>query len=166
MAQNDDADHMLILLVEDRDDDVVLFRRAFAEAGISNPTFVVRNGHEAACYLAGTGRYRQQHEFPLPGLVLLDLKMPLMDGFELLAWIREHPTLSTLRVVVLTSSEDCSDINRAAHTGANSFLVKPFEFQDYVRLARIVRSHWIVHSIAPELRRFPHDVPPPASESV
>ena len=160
MQQTYDSSQMLMLLVEDRDDDIVLFRRAFTQAGVSNPIFVVRNGFEAARYLAGKGAYRDEREFPLPGLVLLDLKMPLMDGFELLTWIREHPTLSALRVVVVTSSEDCSDITRAAQMGANSFVVKPFEFRDYIRLAHTVNDHWIRQSIAPELYRFPHDAPP------
>src|SRR5437868_2030655 len=96
-------DQALILLVEDKEDDIVLIRRALAKAGVVNPLQVVRDGDEAIEYLAGERKYRNREEYPLPQLVLLDLKLPGMDGFEVLRWIRGQPGLSSLRVVVLTS---------------------------------------------------------------
>src|SRR3954452_22234000 len=96
----------LILLAEDRDDDVLLALRAFAKAKIPNPVQVVRDGEEAMAYLSGAGKYANRAECRLPELLLLDLKMPKVNGFEVLAWIRQQRGLKTLRVVVLTSSDD------------------------------------------------------------
>src|SRR5438874_1006611 len=119
----------VILLVDDSDNDIMLARRALAQAGIRNPIHVVHDGESAIAYLAGTGPYVNRDGYPLPDLVLLDLKMLGMDGFEVLRWIRRQPSLKALRVVVLTSSEDIYDIGRAYEAGANSFLVKPFDFE-------------------------------------
>src|SRR3954451_23276753 len=101
----------VILLVEDRDDDVLLVLRSFAKAKIPNPVQVVRDGEEAMAYLSGAGKYANRTEYPLPELLLLDLKMPKVNGFEVLAWIRQQRGLKTLRVVVLTSSEEMKDVN-------------------------------------------------------
>src|SRR4030081_1713917 len=126
------SDHAVILLVEDRPDDVVLIRRAFLKGNIINPLFVVYDGEEAIAYLSGEGKYANREEYPLPDLLLLDLKMPQKDGFEVLQWIRDQPGLKSLRVVVLTSSEDLHEVNHAYELGANSFLVKPLEFENFV----------------------------------
>src|SRR5258705_8683596 len=114
-------DQAVILLAEDREDDIALIRKAFARAYVLNPLQVVRDGEEAIAYLSGEGKYSNRAEYPLPDLLLLDLKMPRIDGFEVLKWIREQPGLSALRVVVLTSSEDIRDVNVAYRLGANSF---------------------------------------------
>src|SRR5215470_13170805 len=106
-------DQSVILLAEDREDDILLVRRSFARAYISNPLQVVRDGVEVISYLEGEGKFANRDEYPLPDLLLLDLKMPRMDGFEVLKWIRTQAGLSTLRVVVLTSSERIRDVNIA-----------------------------------------------------
>src|SRR5213595_3330720 len=95
----------LILLVEDREDDVIFIRTAFERAKIQTAIQVVRDGEEAISYLSGTGKYSNRAEYPLPWLVLLDLKMPKVDGFEVLKWIRQESGCKALIVVVLTSSE-------------------------------------------------------------
>src|SRR5437660_5264305 len=128
-------DQSVILLVEDREDDVVLIRRAFDKAKVINPIQVVSNGEEAIWYLKGEGKYANRAEYPLPDLVLLDLKMPRVDGFEVLRWIRQQPGLSSVRVVVLTSSDQMRDVNEAYQLGANSFLVKPLEFERFVNMS-------------------------------
>src|SRR5438105_2858307 len=119
------SEYAVILVAEDREDDIILIRRAFARARVVNPIHVVRDGEEALAYLKGEGKYGNRREYPLPELLLLDLKMPRMDGFEVLRWVRSQPDLRLLRVVVLTSSEDVRDVNLAYQLGANSFLVKP-----------------------------------------
>jgi CheY-like chemotaxis protein len=150
-------EQMMILVVEDQDDDIVLIRRAFHHAGVKNPIFVVNDGREAREYLEGFGKYRNRDEYPLPELILLDLKMPKMGGFELLKWIRAQPALKALRLVVLTSSEDIYEINKAYEMGANSFLVKPFDFEDYTSMMRTLSSFWMTHSMAPNVQRPPKE---------
>src|SRR4051812_35437595 len=145
----------VILLAEDREDDVVLIRRAFRQAYVVNPLYVVQDGVEAISYLKGEGRFSNREEFPLPDLMLLDLKMPRLDGFEVLEWIRKQPGLSSLRVVVLTSSDELRDVNRAYKLGANSFMVKPVDFEDVVHMSQFLTKYWLVASKAPESHRAP-----------
>src|SRR3954463_12605523 len=106
-------DQPLILLVEDRGDDILLIQRAFKRAEIHTAIQVVRDGEEAIAYLSGVGQYSNRAEYPLPWLVLLDLKMPGMDGFEVLKWIRRDRGCASLIVVVLTSSDHIKDVNQA-----------------------------------------------------
>ena len=149
------SEHAVILLAEDDEDHVVLIKRAFAQADLRNPLYVVWNGEEAIEYLSGIGKYSNRAEYPLPDLLLLDLKMPRVDGFQVLAWIREQPELKALRTLVLTSSNDLRDVNRAYQLGANSFLVKPIDFENVVELSRIIQKYWLKESPAPEISRPP-----------
>ena len=146
-------DHAVILLADDRDDDVFLIRRAFLKANIINPLFVVRDGEEAMHYLAGEGKYSNRDEYPLPDLLLLDLKMPRMDGFEVLRWVREQAGLKALRVVVLTSSDEVRDVNAAYQLGANSFLVKPIDFEHFVKVSQALKGYWLWLNKTPEIFR-------------
>ncbi|MGE5138514.1 MAG: response regulator [Rudaea sp.] len=132
-----------ILLAEDDENDIFLMGRAFDRAGIPNPLFVVRNGQEAVDYLAGTGDYAQRDKYPLPGLMLLDLKMPWMDGFDVLKWLRTHPQFDLLPVVVLTSSKLQSDVDKSRQLGVYDYRVKPHAFDDLVRLLDDVRKCWL-----------------------
>jgi CheY-like chemotaxis protein len=143
----------VFLVVEDNADDVLLLKKAFQRSGITNPIQVVSNGVEAMLYLEGSGRFRNRSEFPLPKLVLLDLKLPGISGFEVLEWIREQPGLKALRVIVLTSSNEIRDVNRAYALGANSFLVKPNELEDLCRIASAIRGYWVWIDKAPEISR-------------
>src|SRR5689334_22237166 len=104
-------------------------RKSFEKAHLTNPVQIVRDGGEAVAYLSGEGKYANRAEYPLPVLVLLDLKMPGMDGFEVLSWIRQRDGIRGLPVVVLTSSNEIRDVNRAYALGANSFFVKELDFQ-------------------------------------
>jgi CheY-like chemotaxis protein len=142
-----------ILLAEDNEDHVALIQRAFRRGGLCNPLFVVRDGAKAIAYLKGEGQFANREEFPLPTLLLLDLKMPNKDGFEVLQWIRQQPSLRGLRVVVLTTSEEQRDINRAYQLGANSFLVKPINLEDFFRLTEAVKGYWLWVSETPESKR-------------
>ena len=145
----------VILLAEDDEDHILLVRRAFKKARLLNPLHVVRDGEEAIAYFKGTGRYAKRVEFPLPALLLLDLKMPKKNGFEVLEWIRQEPRLRNLRVIVLTSSEDMRDVNLAYQLGANSFLVKPVDFPHFVEVTRALKGYWLWMSQEPQIARRP-----------
>jgi len=140
-----------ILLVEDDPNDVLLIRRAFDKAGVVNPLSVVSSGEEAVSYLRGEGKYADRKEYPLPVIILLDLKMPRMNGFEFLEWLRAEPEFKKLIVVVLTSSRETPDINRAYEVGANSYLVKPVQMDDLIRIVKELHLYWLVLSKRPEL---------------
>lgn len=146
----------LILIAEDNDDHVLLLRRALKKGAILNPIFVVSDGEEAVAYLKGEGKFADRYEYPLPGLLLLDLKMPKKNGFEVLQWIREQPFLKRLRVVVLTTSDNPQDIDRAYELGANSFIVKPLEQQQFLEVTEAIKGYWLWMSAAPQL----HDPDP------
>jgi len=135
-------ENKIILLVEDDPNDVVLIQRAFQKAGLHNSLKLVRNGDEAIEYLSGQEGYADREQFPLPFLILLDLKMPGTDGFEVLAWARNTPSLKRLLIVVLTSSNLQSDVDKAYELGANSYLVKPVEFNDMVNLIQRFEVYW------------------------
>jgi CheY-like chemotaxis protein len=146
-------DTAVIMIVEDRDDDILLMRKAFERASLTNPVHVVRSGDEAVAYLSGEGKYANRAEYPLPVLVLLDLKMPGMDGFELLTWIRQQEGIRGLPVVVLTSSSEMRDVNRAYALGANSFFVKELDFQGAVDLSHLLRNYWVHKAATPDTSR-------------
>jgi CheY-like chemotaxis protein len=132
-----------ILLAEDDKNDIYLMRRAFDSAGYLNPLFIVHNGQEVVDYLEGTGPFAQRDKHPLPGLLLLDLKMPLMDGYDVLAWLRRHSEFDALPVIVLTASKLEEDINRTRELGIHDYRVKPHAFEDLVRLLDDVRKCWL-----------------------
>jgi CheY-like chemotaxis protein len=136
-------DGATILLAEDREDDVILVQRAFERVSIRNPLFVVRDGQEAIDYLSGVFPFSDRDRFPIPALLLLDLKMPRMDGFDVLRWLKTQPNLASLRVVVLTSSEDVRDVSKAYQLGANSFLVKPLDFENTVAMVETITDYWL-----------------------
>lgn len=145
----------VILLAEDEEDYVLLIKKAFTQTKIPIVLQVVSDGREAMCYLEGVGKYANRDEFPLPDLFLLDLKLPRYNGFEVLAWLRKHPGFATLRVLVLTSSERVRDVNEAYRLGANSFLVKPYDFDDLAYLSALINDFWLEASRSPESYRPP-----------
>ena len=148
--------YAVVLLVEDQEEDVLLIRLAFKHLGIPNPVYVVRDGDEAVHYLEGVGKFANRDEYPLPSLVLLDLKLPRRNGFDVLKWIRNQESLAALRVIVLTNSELKEDVNYAYYLGANSFMTKPTEFNEFVAEVEILARHWLSISRAPDVfRPFP-----------
>jgi len=141
----------IILLAEDDENDVLLVQRAFQKSNIANPLHVVRDGEEAVAYLSGKLQYADRNRYPLPVLLLMDLKMPRRSGLEVLAWLRQQPGLKRLPVVVLTSSNQSPDINRAYDLGANSYLVKPAGFDSLVELVKNLDMYWLILNEKPEL---------------
>ncbi len=131
-----------ILLAEDDGNDVLLIQRAFQKAGLRETLKIARDGQEAIEYLGGEGAYANREKYPMPFLLLLDLKMPGTDGFEVLRWVRAEPELKRLLVVVLTSSNLQADVDRAYELGANSYLVKPVEFDEMVNMIQRFEAYW------------------------
>ena len=139
-----------ILLVEDSADDVFFLKRAFKRAEIKNPVQVVQDGRQALEYLSGANEFADRLKFPLPILVLLDLKLPHMLGLDVLDWIRSQPELQTLPVIVFTSSSERSDLDRAYRSGANSFMVKPSDPDLLLNLAKCFGEYWLRHNLLPQ----------------
>jgi CheY-like chemotaxis protein len=140
-GQTESASKPVILIAEDEEDDIWLVQRAFHKAGFDHKLAVVRNGEQAIAYLSGRVPFEDRDAHPAPSLVLLDLKMPLKNGFEVLAWIREQPEFNRLPVVVLTSSQETSDVNRAYALGASSYLVKPANLARFCDMVSRLRQY-------------------------
>jgi CheY-like chemotaxis protein len=132
-----------ILLVEDNEDDVFMMRQAKKRAGIESPMHIAEDGRRAIAYLSGKDEFRDRGKFPLPTLVLLDLKLPHVTGHEVIEWIRKQSPFRTLLIVVLTASKDSSDIDAAYRAGANSYLVKPSRVDDLCDLVKSIADYWL-----------------------
>jgi CheY-like chemotaxis protein len=141
----------VILVAEDEDNDFFLLERALFHHSRDVSPIRVRDGVEAIDYLAGQGAYTDRQRFPLPDLVLLDLKMPKRDGLEVLRWIRQQPGLKALIVVILSSSKQESDVNQAYGSGANSFLKKPNGYMDFLVMTRVLVQFWLIWSRRPQV---------------
>src|SRR5260221_8463173 len=122
--------HAPVLVAEDDPNDVFLLRRAFQKAGVDQRLVDVHNGQEAIDYLSGEGPFADRNEHPFPSLMCLDLKMPMLDGFGVLAWLNKQALEEKLPVVVLTSSNQERDIEQARQLGANDYRVKPQQFDE------------------------------------
>ncbi|HZE97408.1 MAG TPA: response regulator [Planctomycetota bacterium] len=132
-----------VLAAEDEESDAVILARVFLRAQVPNPLIVVRDGQDAIDYLGGVGAYADRSAHPLPALLLLDLKMPRVSGFEVLTWLSSRPELKELPAVVLSSSTHQSDIDRALQLGARGYHIKPQALDRFVELAKGLRSRWL-----------------------
>lgn len=148
-------DQPVVLIAEDSENDVVMLRRAFRQASVTTPIQYVSDGEQAIAYLHGDGKFARRDEFPLPDLLLLDLKMPRKNGFDVLEWLRDQPSLRHLRVVVLTTSEELRDVNRAYALGAASFLTKPVNFVEFKDTIQAMYNYWVALNRKPEIERPP-----------
>lgn len=133
-----------VLLCEDDPDDVLLTQIAFEKARLANPLQIVRDGEEAIAYLRGEGRFANRTSFPFPILLLLDLKLPKLDGFYVLEWLREHPESRRLPVAIMTSSDHDPDISRAYELGAHSYLIKPPNAEALLALVQRLHAYWLI----------------------
>lgn len=134
---------MTILHVDDDSNDLVLFERACEKAGVSCNLQNVEDGDQAISYLRGAAPYADRERYPEPTLVLLDLKMPRLNGFDVLVWMRSKNELRSLPVVVLSSSNHDADVKRAYDLGANSYLVKPVGFDSLVEIVKTLQQYWL-----------------------
>lgn len=139
-----------ILVAEDELGDVLLMKRAFAQAGVSSPVHFALDGQEVLDYLQGKPPFENPVQYPLPNLLLLDLHLPQLDGFEVLSWVRSHPTLSQMLVVVLSSSNRPEEINRAYQSGANSYVIKPHDPAELIAVVERLQNYWLKINAPPE----------------
>lgn len=140
-----------ILLVDDNRMDVELTLDAFRQAHLANHVEVVTGGQAAIDYLVGRGPYTDRTRYRLPALVLLDLKMPVVDGFEVLRQMRGTPVIRRIPVIILTTSREEGDRALSYENGANSFLVKPVSFDGFLDVVGAIRDYWLTLNLGPPL---------------
>jgi CheY-like chemotaxis protein len=145
-------DTTTFLLVEDDPNDVALFRMEFARGSANLRLQVVQDGAEAMDYLNGVGEFTERSEFPFPDVILLDLKMPRVGGFEFLEWLRSDSpdNFRLIPVVIMSSSALKEDVDRAYALGANSYLVKPVGWADFKERVRALGVYWAWHAQTPD----------------
>lgn len=142
-------ENKLILLVEDNPDDEVLTLRALKENNILNTVVVAHDGVEALDYLFGTGPYQGRDATVMPEVILLDLKLPKVDGLEVLQRLRADPRTRLIPVVVLTSSDEEHDVISSYENGANSYIRKPVNFTEFLHAARQLGIYWLELNVSP-----------------
>jgi len=128
---------------EDEETDAFMLRVAFEKAGVTNPLTILSDGQEIVDYLTGVPPYINRAAHPLPALLTLDLKMPRMNGFDVLSWLRGRPEFLSLPAVVISSSSDEDDIAKARQLGAQDYFVKPHRLDDFVAIVRRLRDRWL-----------------------
>ncbi|MBV6626124.1 MAG: response regulator [Rivularia sp. (in: Bacteria)] len=140
-----------ILLVEDDSNDVLFIQRAMKRSQLNNPLQVVRDGDEAVAYLAGKEKYGNRNAYPLPSIILLDLKLPRRSGLEVLEWLRQQPVIKRIPVVILTSSKEHIDVNRAYDIGVNSYLLKPVNYSALNDMIETLNAFWVKLNCYPSI---------------
>ncbi len=140
---------LTVLHIDDDSNDTILLLAAAHKAGARFNLVNVPDGECAMAYLSGAGQYGDRSRYPLPSLILLDLKMPRLTGFEILKWIRRHPDLGRIPVLVLSGSQLQDDMRQAYASGANSYLVKPLGFDSLVGLIQNIDSRWLTSPASP-----------------
>lgn len=132
-----------ILMADDESNDVYLLKRAFRDANITNPLLAVHDGQEVVDYLTGAGKFASRAQFPLPSLLILDLKMPRKSGMDVLEWIRSSDGFRCLPTIVFSSSAHPSDVEKAYALGANAFVTKPTGIEHRADFARMIKTFWL-----------------------
>jgi CheY-like chemotaxis protein len=132
-----------VLYVEDEESDALFMRRAFSNMGLASAFRLVSDGRAAIEYLSGTGKYADRNEYPLPAVVLLDLNLPQVPGFDVLKWMRNHPDFLTTPVVVFSSSARQEDKVKATELGANEFVAKPSSGMRFGDVVERLRQKWL-----------------------
>jgi CheY-like chemotaxis protein len=164
IAHNGRSGAKLILLAEDSAEDAQLIQLALRQAGVANPVVAVSDGLEAMDYLAGNRFFCDREKYPMPGVLLLDLKMPSVDGFQVLEWCQGRPNLKDILVVVISGDQDVWRVTRAYELGARTFLVKPCTVPEIINLANAFPGYLQLHPVAGQSSPRPDiKLPPPPS---
>ncbi|MCD6454759.1 MAG: response regulator [Candidatus Aminicenantes bacterium] len=147
-----------LMIVEDNPDDIFFIKRAFLKLNVDNPLLFLRDGEQAIEYLSGAGDFNDRGKYPLPFLILLDIKLPGISGFEVLRWLRSRKTeISLIPVIMLTSSSHPSDINKAYRFGANSYITKPTKPEELVNLVNTIHVYWAYLNKPPEIMEYSNE---------
>jgi CheY-like chemotaxis protein len=147
-----------ILYADDDVNDAFFMKRAFAQAGIPNPLVIVSDGQEAMDYLSNTGLYADKASYPTPCLILIDINMPKESGIDVLRWLRTQPGIQVLPVIVVSSSTQDTDIQRAYFYGANSYLTKPGTPNELLALVKELGKYWLNINRTPQASVSPKNV--------
>jgi len=134
--------NLTILIAEDSEDDGLFLERAFRKIGMKNAVQILTDGQEALDYLRGAGKYEDRHRFPFPSVLFTDIKMPRVNGFELLEWLRDHPECKVIPTIIFSSSEQAEDVERAYQLGANAYFVKPASLPELEDMMRYAYEFW------------------------
>ncbi|PTY07668.1 two-component system response regulator [Opitutaceae bacterium EW11] len=132
-----------ILYVEDEEDDVFFMKKAFQLAGIRHPLHTAEDGQKAIAYLSGEPPFADRSQFPIPSLVILDLNLPILSGFEVLQWLRRRPEYAQTHVVVFSSSGRPEDREKATSLGATEYVMKPSSGFDFIHVAKQLQAKWL-----------------------
>jgi len=146
-----DISQFTVLLVEDDLNDIFLVKRAFKRAQVTNPLQVVTDGAEAIQYLQGKGKYSDRRTYPLPKLIVMDIRMPRKTGFEVLEWVKNDGQLKRIPVIIVSSSDSPQEINRAYELGANAYMIKPMDFKSVENLFQSITHYWGLECAKPEV---------------
>lgn len=140
-----------ILIVDDDENDIFFVKRAFTEINVHCTFQMLKNGQEVVDYLSGHGEYGNREKHALPMMILMDLKMPIMDGFQVLAWLRSQPGLKVIPTIVFSSSDLAVDITRAYELGANSFMTKSVTYDGLLLKLQTLSQYWLEHCKHPQV---------------
>jgi CheY-like chemotaxis protein len=143
--------HATILIVDDDDNDIFFVKRAFTDINVHCTFQMLKNGQQVVEYLDGQGEYANREKYPLPMMILMDLKMPMMDGFEVLAWLRSRPGIKVIPTIVFSSSDLPTDITRAYELGANSFMTKSVTYDGLLLKLQTLSQYWLEHCKHPQV---------------
>ena len=133
---------LTILLADDNEDDIHLVQMALRKLGLDNPVYICRDGEEVIRYLQGKEPYANRQQCPFPRLLILDLKMPKLNGLEVLRWVRDHPHCAVIPTIILSTSSYKSDVQEAYELGANAYLTKPGEFTTLQTMFKDLFAFW------------------------
>ncbi len=140
-----------ILLVEDDLDDIEFTIRAFRRKNIRNRIRTVGDGEQALDYIFSRSAFADREKYPKPGLVILDLKLPKIDGVEVLRVVKNHPRLRTIPIIMLTTSRSPEDVRKCYQLGVNSYVVKPLDFEEFSDLIELIARYWLDLNLLPNV---------------
>jgi CheY-like chemotaxis protein len=134
--------NLTILIAEDSEDDALFLKRAFRKIGMTNAVQILTNGQDVIDYLRAEGKFEDRRQFPFPSVLFTDIKMPRVNGFEVLEWLRDHPECKVIPTIMFSSSGQPEDVERAYKLGANAYFIKPASLGELEEMLRYAYEFW------------------------